>query len=146
MVQSEGIDRVNVVALIVRRNSKVLLERRKKDRKVDPGRIAIPGGHVENAETLEQTCKRELEEELGLECSDFRHVATFPHDTVSEKQLVHYYSCENWTGIPTNREADTIFWASVENLKCLDFEIDRKAVRTALKRTRPSGKMARREG
>jgi mutator protein MutT len=145
VVQFEGMKRANVVALIVRKNDKVLLERRKKDRKVDPGKIAIPGGHVEGAETLEQTCKRELEEELGLECSNFRHVVTFPHDTVSEKQLVHYYSCEKWTGVPKNQEADTIFWASIENLECVDYEIDRRAIRKSLKLTRPSGKMAKKE-
>ena len=89
MVQSDDADRVNVVALIVRKNNKILLERRKKNRKVDPGKIAIPGGHVEGAETLEQTCKRELEEELGLECSDFRHIISVPHNTLREKQMVH---------------------------------------------------------
>ena len=143
MAQSEGLDRVDVVALIVQKNNKVLLERRKKNRKVDPGKIAIPGGHVESSETLEQACKRELEEELGLECSHFRHVVTYPHDTVSEKQMVHYYSCENWTGVPKSREAETIFWASIGNLRRLDYEIDRRAIKKCLKQTRPSGIMVR---
>lgn len=143
MKHSEGTDRVNVIALIVRKNSKVLLERRKKDRKVDRGKIVIPGGHVEDTETLEQACKRELKEELDLECSDFRHVVSIPHDTVSEKQMVHYYSCENWRGVPKNLEADAIFWISIENLKCLDFEIDRRAVRKSLRQASISDRTGR---
>ncbi|MFX1301472.1 MAG: NUDIX hydrolase [Promethearchaeota archaeon] len=90
MEHSEDSDRVNVVALIVRKNGEVLLERRKKDRKVDPGKLVIPEGHVEDTETQEQACKRELKEELDLECSKFRHVISIPHDTTSEKQMVHY--------------------------------------------------------
>jgi hypothetical protein len=61
-----------------------------------------------------------------------------PHDTISEKQIVHYYSCETWKGVPKNREADAIFWASVENLECLDFEIDKRAVRQSLRQANQS--------
>jgi mutator protein MutT len=111
MANSEGMNRVNVVALIIRKNSEILVEKRKKDRRVDPGKTVIPGGHVEGAESFEQACARELKEELALECSDFRFVASAPHDTISEKQMVHYYSCENWEGVPKSREADAIFWA-----------------------------------
>ena len=138
MPHCAGATRVNVVALIIRKNSKVLLERRKKDRRVDPDKVVIPGGHVENRESLEQACKRELKEELDLECSDFRHVVSVPHDTVSEKQMVHYYSCEDWMGVPKNLEADAIFWTDVRNLKCLDFEIDRMAVRRCLGQISPT--------
>ena len=132
MASSKDLKRVDVVALIVRRNNEILVEKRKKDRRVDAGKTAIPGGHVEDPESFEQACARELKEELDLECSDFRFVASMPHDTISEKQVVHYYLCENWKGVPKNREADSIFWTSVENLECLDFEIDRKAVRQSL--------------
>jgi ADP-ribose pyrophosphatase YjhB (NUDIX family) len=30
--------------------------------------VVVPGGHVESGESLEEACKRELKEELGLEC------------------------------------------------------------------------------
>ena len=142
MANSEGMNRVNVVALIIRKNSEILVEKRKKDRRVDPGKTVIPGGHVEGAESFEQACARELKEELNLECSDFRFVASMPHDTVSEKQMVHYYSCENWKGVPENREAEAIFWTSVENMDCLDFEIDKKAVRQSLRQTGHSAGMS----
>jgi 8-oxo-dGTP diphosphatase len=135
MASSRDTNRVDVVALIVRKNNEILVEKRKKDRRVDPGKTAIPGGHVEDPESLEQACARELKEELELECSDFRFVASMPHDTISEKQMVHYYSCENWKGVPKNREADSIFWISIENLGCLDFEIDKSAIRRFLGQT-----------
>jgi 8-oxo-dGTP diphosphatase len=133
MASSRDTNRVDVVALIVRKNNEILVEKRKKDRRVDPGKTVIPGGHVEDPESFEQACARELREELVLECSDFRFVASMPHDAISEKQMVHYYSCENWKGDPKNREADAIFWTSVDNLECLDFEIDKRAVRRFLR-------------
>jgi mutator protein MutT len=141
MARSRRIDRVDVVALVIVKNERVLLERRKKDRKVDPGKIAIPGGHVENGESLEQACKRELEEELGLECNDFRYVVSIPHDSTSEKQIVHYYSCENWKGVPKSREAESTFWISIKNLKCLDFEIDRTAIQISIEQKKQTDKV-----
>ena len=33
---------------------------------VDPGFIAIPGGHTENEETPEEALRREMREELGI--------------------------------------------------------------------------------
>jgi len=140
VASSKDVKRVDVIALIIRRNREILVEKRKNGRRVDPGKTAIPGGHVEDLESLEQACTRELKEELDLECSDFRFVTSVPHNTISEKQMVHYYSCENWKGVPKNREADAIFWASVENLECLDFEIDKRAVRQSLgKQTSQTG-------
>jgi mutator protein MutT len=135
MASSGDTNRVDVVALIVRKNNEILVEKRKRDRIVDPGKTAIPGGHVEDPESFEEACARELKEELDLDCSDFRFVASMPHDTISEKQMVHYYSCENWKGVPKNREADAIFWTSVENLECLDFEIDKRAIQRFLRQT-----------
>lgn len=138
MASSKDMSRIDVVALIIRKDNEILVEKRKKDRRVDPGKTAIPGGHVDDPESLEQACARELKEELDLECSDFRFVTSIPHDTIFEKQMVHYYSCENWKGVPKSQEADSIFWTGVENLECLDFEIDKRAIRQFLIQTNHS--------
>jgi hypothetical protein len=37
-------NRVDVVALIIRKNSEILVEKRRKDRRVDPGKTVIPEG------------------------------------------------------------------------------------------------------
>jgi len=58
--------------LIILRGDEVLVERRALHKATDPSIVVIPGGHVEEGETLEEACKRELKEELDLGCSEFR--------------------------------------------------------------------------
>jgi len=119
---------VDAVAFILHRDGRVLVEKRKSTKETDPGRTAIPGGHVEDGESLEEACKRELKEELGLECGDFKFITTLLHEKDREDQMVHYYSCEGWRGEPSPVEADEIARVSLEDISVLDFEVDRKAV------------------
>jgi mutator protein MutT len=120
--------RVDVVALIIARGDEVLVERRRLDREIDPGAVTIPGGHVEEGETFKEACRRELREELGLECARLRYLATYLHETTVEDQLTRYYVCEDWTGSPEPIEAAEVFFICREEAGELDFEIDRKAL------------------
>jgi mutator protein MutT len=124
---------VDVVALLVCRNGEILVEKRRQDRRVDPGKVAIPGGHVEKCESLKSACRRELKEELDLECEGFKFIARLPHQTAVEDQMVHYFLCENWKGTPRSREAEKVFWIDKEGVDLLDFEIDRTVARQFFK-------------
>ena len=119
---------VDTVAFILHRDGRVLVEKRKSTKETDPGRTVIPGGHVEDGESLEEACARELKEELGLVCDEFRFITKLLHKTEKEEQMVHYYSCEGWRGEPSPMEADEIAWVSLEEIGVLDFEVDRNAV------------------
>jgi mutator protein MutT len=125
---------VDTVAFILHRDGRILAERRKADRATDPGRVALPGGHVEEGESFEQACVRELKEELGLDCAEFEFVARFLHHTDIEDQMTHYYSCEDWEGEPSALEAEEVFWVGFGETGRLDFEIDRKAAAKYIKR------------
>ena len=118
---------VDTIAVIVARDGSLLVERRKLTKETDPGKIAIPGGHVEDGESLLDACRRELREELGLTCEVFSFIVSLPHRTDSEDQIVHYFSCDGWRGVPRCHEAEEIFWIERQRLEVLDFEIDRKA-------------------
>jgi mutator protein MutT len=118
---------VDTVAFIVHREGTILVEQRKLTKKTDPGKVAIPGGHVEKGESFEQACKRELREELDLECSSFSFIIRLLHHTDVEDQMTHYYSCEDWRGEPKSKEAERVFWVDSKHLDVLSFEIDRKA-------------------
>lgn len=48
----------------------VLLIRRAADHDTEPGKWALPGGHVDTGETSEQAAYRELAEETGLPLRD----------------------------------------------------------------------------
>ncbi|HUS60449.1 MAG TPA: NUDIX domain-containing protein [Nevskiaceae bacterium] len=125
---------VDVVAFIVHKNKKILMEKRKLNKKTDPGKVVIPGGHVEQGESFEEACQRELKEELGIECQNFKFIIKLLHHTDIENQMTHYFSCEEWKGKPVSHEAEKIFWVGLEQLNILDFEIDKKAAKEFFQR------------
>ena len=118
---------MDTVALIVAEDGRLLVERRSLTKETDPGKVAIPGGHVVGGESLEEACRRELGEELGLTCDGFGFIVSLLHRTEHEVQIVHYFSCDGWRGAPRCHEAEEIFWIEGEEFEVLDFEIDREA-------------------
>jgi mutator protein MutT len=125
---------VNVVSFIVCRDEKILAEKRKQTKEIDPGKVTIPGGHVEKGESFEAALEREVREELGIECDRFAYLITMLHETDKEDQVTHYYVCENWKGEPRNLEAEQILWIGFAQIDQLDVEIDRKAAKEFLRK------------
>jgi 8-oxo-dGTP diphosphatase len=66
---------VDVVVVTREKKPRVLLIRRKHE--PFAGRWAIPGGFIEMAETLEESARRELREETGLEVGDLEQMAAY---------------------------------------------------------------------
>lgn len=119
----------DVISFILLKDGKLLVEERLSNRKVDPGKIVIPGGHVEKGETLFEACKRELKEELNVDCDNFEFVCRSIHDAVSEIQMIHYFLCKDWKGDIKVREAKRILWLDESSLSKLSYEIDRIAIK-----------------
>ena len=119
---------VDAVSFLIRKNDNILVEQRSPIKENDPGIIAIPGGHVENGESLEEACRRELLEELGLTCESCELIYIGKHTTLHENQTVHYFNCMGWRGTPSCNEADAIFWLGFDDKDSLFHEIDRTAL------------------
>ena len=117
--------RKNCVSAILVRNKQFLIEKR-KNYDVDPG-YAIPGGHVEPGESLENALRRETLEELGISIEDSKLVFVGDHTASDgEQQRIHYFLITRWNGTPNSREAELVTWTS--DPKILSFEVDRKAL------------------
>lgn len=66
-----------VGALIVDDRQNMLFIVRGKD--PGKGKLGLPGGFVDSGETAEQSLIREIREEVNLEVTEFRYLASFPN-------------------------------------------------------------------
>lgn len=90
-----GLDLYNNVAaavgvIILNGRGEALFERRAKEPR--KGYFAIPGGFCEPDESAEDAARRECREEVGLEVTRLRFVATFPN--TYEYKSVIYKTCD----------------------------------------------------
>jgi len=68
------------VAVIIEKDGKILFTVRNREPKL--GMLDLPGGFTDPDETSEETCARELKEELGIEISaeDFQYFKSQPNN------------------------------------------------------------------
>ena len=124
--------RSKAVSFIIYKDEKILVEKRRLDEPNDPGEVLLPSEHVKYREKFKPACKRGLWEELGLDCGKFRYIATLKHRSEKELLSIRFYSCEGYTGTPTAKEAESIFWIGLGELDVLDDDIDRIAIKKYL--------------
>ncbi|MCW4015481.1 MAG: NUDIX domain-containing protein [Candidatus Bathyarchaeota archaeon] len=119
---------VDVVVGIIVKNNKFLVERRRMDKKVDPGIVCLPAGHVEPNESLEDALKREMKEELGIKVNDMKFVCkNYYVASNGERQHAYCYCITDYEGEPVCKEAQEIFWE--DNLENLSLDVDRLTVK-----------------
>ena len=137
---------LDCVAFMLVKDQQVLAEKRKPTKRVVPGAIALPGGHVDAGEGPEDALHREIREELGVTPDRIAYVCTLLHQA-QELRKLHYFAVEGWQGEIANREADALLWIPLGETSVLDLDVDRTAVAeyVRLYGSGPSGG-ARRDG
>jgi 8-oxo-dGTP diphosphatase len=123
----EDRDPLECVAALVLRDATVLAEKRKLTKRVVPGAVALPGGHVEPGEAIEGALRRELLEELGITPLEVRYVCTLLHRSAEFRRL-HYFAVPRWEGRMENHEAASLRWVPLTAPQALDLEVDRLAL------------------
>lgn len=63
-----------VSLLVINEKDEILLERRNKNKKFNPGKLGLVSGHVVKGETIEEAVKKEAFEEVGI---NFNSVVLF---------------------------------------------------------------------
>lgn len=119
---------VTVDAVVFRRNEKVL-EVLLIQRKNYPfeGIWALPGGFVDMEETTEEAVVRELEEETGLQFSDFKQLHTFStigRDPRGRNISVMFYGVTEMSNssVKAGDDAGDANWFPVHQLPDLAFD------------------------
>lgn len=97
---------VGVGSLLINDRHEVLLVKRKKP--PEAGTWSLPGGAVEQFETLQDALKRELREELGIDTEIISSVGVIDH--IIQTETLHWvsvvYLVKILKGIPQNSEPE----------------------------------------
>ncbi|MDP3889066.1 MAG: NUDIX domain-containing protein [bacterium] len=120
---------VTGVALILKKENKILLFKRNIPGKIAFGAFALPGGTVENNETVKHTACREAAEEIGIEIAEkdvsivhvLRLREKYDAFTNITNQILMLYFAEisQWSGDPHNLEPhkhSDLGWYDMHNL------------------------------
>lgn len=118
---------LDCVAFLLVQNGHILLERRSLTKRVIPGMLAIPGGHMDPSESPEEAVQRELQEELGLTARTLGYICTLLHRSQEFRKL-HYFAIDAWDGELSPREADGVAWVDIHLAPSFDLDVDRLAV------------------
>jgi len=102
------------------------------------GRWALPGGFVQERESLSQAAHRQLQEETGVSDVFLEQLHTFGHpqrDPRMRVVTVAYYALVPADKLPPSRKDDGVRWWSIYQLPELAFDHDR-ILELALRRLR----------
>ena len=102
-------------AVITRPDGSFLLGQRGGDT-VYSGYWEFPGGKQEPGETLEETVRREISEELEINVAVGEKIATVKHAYTHFKITLHAYYCDWQAGKPNPKAAQDWHWVAPEAL------------------------------
>jgi 8-oxo-dGTP diphosphatase len=113
-------DRIQTVVAIFLADRRLLFEERRSDRKVYPGCLMCPSGHLEKGETPEQALIREMKEELRIGVKE--SVPLFSIDDIdpfSKQAFTHNFRLvRKYEGeIRGSCEANSLRWLTYAQIK-----------------------------
>ena len=123
---------VECIAFMLIKDSQVLAEKRKHTKRVVPGAVALPGGHIEAGERPEEALYREVQEEVGIVPIEIAYVCTLLH-RAQEFRKLHYFAVTRWEGEIIPQEAESVVWIPLNTLATLDLDVDKIAVQEYLR-------------
>jgi 8-oxo-dGTP diphosphatase len=119
--------RKEYVALILEKDGRILVEKRKMTKRVHAGDIVFPSGAVEPGETKEEAILREMKEELGITLHGVRLVHQEDFDT-QEEQRIYWFACDSFEGEIQKNEAEELLWIRPDEASLLTYDISRRAL------------------
>jgi A/G-specific adenine glycosylase len=103
------------VGLVFDDQDRLLINKRPDDVLLG-GLWEFPGGKQEPGESLEETCQRELEEELGIEVTVGALFDRVDHAYSHFKITMHAFICRIRSGTPSTRNGMPLVWVPLDRL------------------------------
>lgn len=122
--------RILVVAAVIRRNGRILIAQRPRDKHMG-GLWEFPGGKVEEGEAVGHALVRELEEELGITATTFRPLIRVTHDYPDKAVCLEVLEVSGFGGEPHGREGQAVRWVSEDELPGFDYPAANRPIVTA---------------
>jgi A/G-specific adenine glycosylase len=123
---------------IVQREDKVLIALRPSEGLL--GNLwEFPGGKREPHESLSECCKREVEEETGLQVEVGKRIAMVKHTYTHFKITLHAFLCRYLSGETSPKSSQEIRWVSVNELEQFAFpKANQRVIHALLQLNRPT--------
>lgn len=115
-----------VVHLHVMRNNKLYLQKRRHDKKIQPGKWdTAVGGHVSTDESIELSLQRESKEELNLDILSAKLIDKYIWESEVERELVFTFATTTNQVIRTNPDEieEGRYWSKKEIERNINNEI-----------------------
>lgn len=103
------------VAVIVSKDGRLLIQRRPEDGLLG-GLWEFPGGKIEEGETAAEACRREVNEELGIEIDPIHAITTIRHAYSHFKIVLSAWQCRLASGVPASSNGQPWKWVTVAEL------------------------------
>lgn len=97
------------------------LAARRPEGKPRAGYWEFPGGKQEPGETMEQTLRRELREELGITRLTIAPWRTVTHEYPEVTVVLHFMHVTAFSGEPRPRDGQELRWVTPEEARLLPF-------------------------
>ncbi len=114
---------------VIIRKGRVLLE--KRDSSPFRGKWCLPGGQLEEDETIEETCVREVREETGMEVKISKTFGVYstPGRDPRGISMSAVFLCKVIGGeLSASKESSDLKWFSKEQAGKLDFAFDHRKI------------------
>lgn len=108
------------VAVIIDREGKILIDRRKAEGEMG-GMWEFPGGKIEPGETVAECIQREIKEELNIEIAVGDRLTTITHTYKTFKVTLYVHYCQHLSGEPQPIECEEIHWVDPSQMNQYQF-------------------------
>ncbi len=119
---------------VIEEQGRVLVQKRPEEAMLG-GLWEFPGGKAEPGEALPDACRREIQEELGVEVEVGEAVAQIEHAYSHFKITLHAFRCRITAGEPVHHAAQPVRWVAIDDLGGLAFpRANRHLIDTLIRR------------